>query len=127
MNVVAICGFAVVSALAVALLRQLRSEIASVASAVLGICIFIAVVKTLSPFVEYVKEIASGQGVEGFFLIMLKALAVSVVCRMSSEICRDCGEAGLGAKVELIGKAGIVLLSLPIIKQLLDVAKDMLG
>ena len=57
---------------------------------------------------------------------MLKALAISFCCRMSAEICRDCGEASLASRVEAAGKAGIVLLSLPIVKQLLEIAKDMM-
>jgi stage III sporulation protein AD len=46
---------------------------------------------------------------------------------MSAEICRDCGENTLASRVELAGKAGIVLISLPIIQQLFEIAEDMLG
>ena len=127
MNILPICGFAIISAVAVSLLRQTKRELADIAEAVLGISLFIVFVKTLAPFISYVGDIAKGQGLEGYFLIMLKALGISVCCKISSEICRDCGQAGLGTRVELIGKAGIILLSLPIIKQLLELAKDMLG
>lgn len=127
MNVLAVCGFAVASAMAIALIRQLRPELASLASAIAGVALLVAVIDSLAPFISYVKGIAAEQGIESYFTVMLKALAISCSCRMSADICRDCGETSLASRVELAGKAGIVLLSLPIITSLLELAKDMLG
>lgn len=127
MNVVALCGFAVASAIAIAFIRQLKPELAGMASAIAGIALLVVVLDSLSPFVSYVKGIAAEQGIESYFAVMLKALAISCSCRMSADICRDCGEASLASRVELAGKVGIVLLSLPIITSLLELAKDMLG
>ncbi|MBR6562901.1 MAG: hypothetical protein IKK70_03070 [Clostridia bacterium] len=127
MNVLAVCGFAVASAMAISLIRQLRPELASLASAIAGVALLVAVIDSLAPFIAYVKGIAAEQGIESYFAVMLKALAISCACRMSADICRDCGEASLASRVELAGKAGIVLLSLPIITSLLELAKDMLG
>ena len=42
-----------------------------------------------------------------------------------SDICRDSGETALASKVELAGKLSIVIISLPLVKQLLEFAKDM--
>lgn len=127
MNVLAVCGFAVASAMAIALIRQLKPELASLASAIAGVALLVAVTDSLAPFISYVKGIAAEQGIESYFAVMLKALAISCSCRMSADICRDCGETSLASRVELAGKAGIVLLSLPIITSLLELAKDMLG
>lgn len=127
MNILTVCGFAVISACIIAVIRSLRPELATIAAAVAGLLIVTYVASSVMPFVAFIKDIASQRGVESYFTLMLKALAISFCCRMSSEICRDCGENTLASRVELAGKAGIVLISLPIIQQLFEIAEDMLG
>ncbi len=127
MNIITVCGFAVVTACIIAAIRNLRPELASIAAAVAGVLIMAYAVEAVMPLVTFVKDIATQRGVESYFTLMLKALAISLCCRMSAEICRDCGENTLASRVELVGKVGIVLISLPIVKQLFEIAKDMLG
>lgn len=122
-----VCAFAVISACIIAAIRQLRPELASIAAAVAGVLIFAYIIEGLIPFVNFIKGIAAEVGVESYFTLMLKALAVSLCCRMSADICRDCGENSLASRVELAGKAGMVLISIPVVTQLFEIAKDMLG
>ena len=127
MSIISLCGVAVVSACVISAIRRLTPELASVSAAVAGVILLAIVIELTAPFIEFTSEIAVSVGAESYFSVMLKALAISFCCRMSAEICRDCGEDMLASRVELAGKAGIVLLSLPIISQLFDIAKDMLG
>ena len=127
MNIITVCSFAVVTACIIAAIRNLRPELASIAAAIAGVLIMAYAVEAIVPFITFVKDIAAEKGVENYFTLMLKALAISFCCRMSAEICRDCGENTLASRVELAGKVGIVLISLPIVKQLFEIAKDMLG
>lgn len=127
MNPFTVCIFAVASALIIASLKSFGQQFANIAAATAGIVIFIYVLEGLLPFISFVKSVSEKSGTEGYFLLMLKALAISVCCRMSAEICRDCGENSLASRVELAGKAGIVIISLPVIRQLLSIAEDMIG
>ena len=111
----------------IATLRHLRPELASISVAITGVLIFIYVAKGIAPFISFLKTAASETGAEVYFLLMLKAMAISLCCRMSADICRDCGENGIASRVELAGKFGIVLISLPIVRQLFEIAKDMFG
>ncbi len=127
MNIIAVCGCAVISACIISAIRHLKPEMASIASAVAGVLIVVYAVTTVAPFISFIRGIAQQQGVESYFTLMLKATAISFCCKMSAEICADCGENMLASRVELAGKAGIVLISLPIIQQLFDIARDMLS
>lgn len=111
----------------IAIIKNLRPELATLASAVAGILIVAYAVESLVPFLSFIRDIASSRGVESYFSLMLKALAISFCCKISAEICRDCGENSIASRVELAGKVGIVLISLPIIQQLFEIAEDMLG
>lgn len=126
MSIYTLCGFGLAAACATAVIRKLRPELAEAAAAITGALIFVYVAESVAPFVSLVKEIAEDQGVTSYFTLMLKALAISFCCKLSSEICRDCGEGAIGSHIELAGKAGIVLISLPVIQQLFEIAKDML-
>lgn len=127
MNIITVCGFAVVSGCLIAIIKNLRPELATLASAVAGILIAVYAVESLLPFLSFVREVAVNRGVESYFTLMLKALAISFCCKISAEICRDCGDNSLASRVELAGRVGIVLISLPIIQQLFEIAEDMLG
>ncbi len=127
MNPFAVCIFAVASALIITSLRNLGQEFAHIAAAVAGILIFVYALEGFMPFINFIKSVSEKSGTENYFLLMLKALAISICCRMSAEICRDCGESSLASRVEFAGKAGIVIISLPIIQQLLSIAEDMIN
>ena len=127
MNIITVCAFGIVSACIIGVVRVLRPELATIAAAVAGVVVLTYVISAVAPFVSFIKGITEECGVQGYFVIMLKSLAISFCCKASSEICRDCGENSLASRIELAGKASIVLISLPIVQQLLDIAKDMMG
>jgi len=127
MNPFAVCAFALGAVMIIAVVKQLSPQLSSLAVAATGILVFVYIIQGLIPFVDFIKTTAIQTGVESYFSLMLKALAVSLCCRMSAEICRDCGENSLASRVELAGKVSIVIISLPVVKQLLLMAKDMLG
>ncbi len=127
MSPFAVCIFAVAAALIIASLKNFGQDFAHIATAVAGVLIFIYILEGFMPFIGFVKDLSESNGTTEYFIIMLKALAISLCCRMSAEICRDCGENSLASRVELAGKAGIVMISLPIVQQLLSIAEDMIN
>ncbi len=121
-----VCVFAVVAAAIMATIKHLRPELAAIAAAICGTVIFVYIAEGLLPFLDFIKTVADEGNISSYFALMLKALAISLCCRMCAEICRDCGEGSLASKVELAGKVGIVLISLPVVQQLFNIAKDMM-
>ena len=59
--------------------------------------------------------------------VMLKALGIALVARVCSDICRDCGEGGLASGVETVAGVVIFSLSLPILKEILGFASELLS
>ena len=54
--------------------------------------------------------------------LSLRIVALCILTEVSAGICRDLGEAGLAAKMELCGRAEILLVTLPTFTRLLTVA-----
>lgn len=126
MSVLSVCVFAIASAGILALLRQLRPELAAVSGALAGTVILAYCISGFAPYVAELKGFVEESGAEGAFNLLIKALSMAVCCQFSADICRDCGENALAARVETAGKIGIIIISLPTVSELILIAKDLM-
>lgn len=126
MNIITVCAFSLVSLSVVVLVRQLRQELVPLTVTAIGVLMLGYLLMSLSPVISFISDTAKQSGLGGYFSVLVKALAIALCCQVCSEICRDCGENSLASKVELAGKIGIIILSLPILQQLLTMAKELL-
>ncbi len=58
--------------------------------------------------------------------IMCKALGIAVIAQIGADICREAGESVVATQVELVGKAEILLLSLPLVTRIMTLIREML-
>lgn len=126
MNPLSACAFGVACAILISVIRHFRPEYASATAAVAGAAVAVYALRGLAPAVEYMRDTAASLGAEDCFAMMLKALAVSVCCRLGADTCRDVGESSLASRVELAGRIGIVLISLPAAAALLKTAQELM-
>ncbi len=125
MNILTVCGIALISVAATAVIRETRPSLAPYVTAASGVFLLGYIIVSSAPIIEFLKaldDLASG-GIS----VMLKALGIAVCCQVSAEICRDCGEASSASRVELAGKIGILLLSLPLIRDILQIAGEIIN
>lgn len=127
MDIITVCAFSLISLCVVVLVKQLRQELVPLTIAVIGVVFLGYLIMQLKPVIEFISNTAKASGMGGYFTVLIKALAVALSCQVCAEICRDCGENTLASKVELAGKIGIIILSLPILQQLLTMAREMLA
>ena len=59
--------------------------------------------------------------------IIIKALAIAYVTQISSELCRDCGEVGIATGIETVGKIEIIILSLPLINNIVAMSEELIS
>lgn len=55
-----------------------------------------------------------------YFEIVLKALGIAYITSFAADVCRDYGYSSLAQLTELGGKISILILSLPLVKSLLN-------
>lgn len=115
-------GVAVCLACLGAVIKQLKPAFFTVYSvAALVVCFgYLAVL--FAPVADYIKELTASTDVPQFFSLLFKAVGVSFLCSIASELCKACGETSLAGAVESAGKIVIMLLSLPVLKYLLEAA-----
>ena len=80
----------------------------------------------LTPFLSWVSEVCQGAGTGEQAALLFKGLGVAILTQLCADFCRQSGEGQLAGSVELAGKAEILLLCLPSLKQLFALATDLL-
>ena len=108
------------------ILKQMKSDFAVYAAAAAAAVMGIYCIAALAEPLVYLRDIAYETGLNGYFTLMIKCLCTAFICKTAADICRDCGENGIGSKVELGGRAMIILQTLPLLKGIFDTAKQML-
>lgn len=127
MDITAIAGIGILSAVLCIIVRQYKPEMALGISTACGVLILIAVISMLQPSVAAIAELTENAGLdEGYAAILLKALAVCYITQLSADCCRDAGESAIATKIELAGKAAIVVISLPVFASLAELVTNLI-
>lgn len=125
MNVFTYCAAALFCVCGISILRSVKSDFAPYATAGAGIVLLGVAIKELEALKELISYV-SAYGGESIFSPITKALIIALLCQITAEICRDFGENGIASKVELGGKVAIIYLSVPLIKEVLKSAGQIL-
>ena len=119
--------FALVSLIIIVVLRQYHPEYALLTAVISGglILIFLSL-ELASPLFTLIKMLNSYGVSNGLTSYILKALGICILTNFSVGLCTDFGQTSLAAKVEMAGKVAILILSLPILQNILEVGLSLL-
>ena len=119
-------GFAVIAALMAMTLRAAYAQAGAAVAIAAGLMLLAAAVERLTPVAGMLEELSRKAGVEkGTAGLLIKLVGMAYLTEFSAQICRDAGEEGLGAKAALCGKALILLETLPLIREIGEMALNL--
>ena len=88
--------------------------------------VFFGVVLSVSlPLFSYVSDLVLESGLGEWQGVLFGAFGVALMTHITAELCRECGEGSIGGYVELAGKLEILILCLPLVKELLEEVKNL--
>ena len=120
MNILQIVSLGLVSAILITLLKQSKPEIAILLGVAVGIIIILSVADELYEVVLAFYNVAETSGVAaGVFTLVLKIVGIGYLAEFASIVCIDSGCKGVGDKILFAAKVVIMILALPVIKDLL--------
>ncbi len=127
MSIAAIVGAGITAAAIATVLRRLNGEFGLFVSLAASLVILYTVITSIHPLIELVNELSEETGTQSAYIgIMMKALAVCIITRLASECCRDSGEGAIASKIELAGKAAVLLVAVPLFRAVLDIVKGLI-
>lgn len=127
MDLIAIAGAGLIAAAAAVLLKQYKPEHAMMVSlAAVGI-LFAWILAELLPAFSAMRTLMARTAFSAESLrVLIKCLGVCYLCEIAGQICKEAGQTAIAAKIEMAGKAAVLLLSLPMFEELLSIALDLI-
>lgn len=122
-----IVGIGFLTLIAYLIIKPLKPELAILVSVVGSIIVLLSCVDGLMDVVSTMAEFAQKTGLNtGLFGCILKIIGVGYVIEFSSSVCSSAGNSNIADVINLAGKITILVLSLPIIKSLIDIIMEIL-
>ena len=121
-----ICALGIVFAMICVLIKNYRGEFLIPVRLASIIVISGIVIVLISPIIKFLSNIMGQTMPLEYMEIILKTLAIAYMTQISSELCRECGENSIALGIETVGKIEIVILSLPLINNIISMSSEFL-
>ena len=127
MTTVKLCILALTGVALTTVIRFWRGDWLPLVRTALCLVLGVSVITLASPLVAFLSELCRNDSLVAYAAPLVKALGIAVLTQCCSELCRECGEGAAASGIELIGKIEILLLSLPLIHEILEGARGLLS
>ena len=110
-----------------AVLRKNTPELALLLALAAGLWMLALTASGLGAVVELMNELAEQAGLSEVLLEpVVKTVALSILTRLTVEICRSAGEGGVAAFVETAGAVLALLVALPLVRAVAQLMGELL-
>jgi stage III sporulation protein AD len=122
MNIMQIVGLALIATIIAIFLRQTNSPVnAMLISVLVGIIIFISILKDIAYVLAALDQLAHKAQVNQLYLgTILKIIGIAYVAEFGAQVCRDAGESAIASRVEFAAKIMVQVLAIPILVAVLE-------
>ena len=122
-----ICAAALLAALCFSVVRRVNSGF-DMPMRLTAAAVFLGVILAMSaPLFSYVRELVELSPLSEWQGILFGAFGIAFLSHVTAEICKECGESSVAGFVELAGKTEILILCLPLVKELLAEVEGLVG
>ena len=125
-NLLKICGISIILLAAIAIVKQVRSDLVFTIRIASILTLTLLVIGSINPIIEYAKKLSDGIGASEYSTFLLKALGITLMIKIISDICRDMNEGTIATYVETLGRLELILLSIPLIDKILGTISGLL-
>ncbi|MGO5040357.1 SpoIIIAC/SpoIIIAD family protein [Lawsonibacter sp. LCP25S3_E7] len=126
-TMVKLAGVAVTAVVFSGVLRKNTPELALLLTAAAGVWMLTLVADGLGAAVELMDELAGQAGVSEVLLEpVVKTVVLSILTKLTAEICRSAGESGIAAFVETAGSVLALVVALPLVRAVAQLMGELL-
>ena len=122
MNMIMICGAAIVTAVLAVMLRSQSPHSAMLLSIAAGAIIILSLLKNLPDMLSGIQNILADGGIEtGDIAILLKVMGICFVTEFTCDCVTEAGLLSLSTNISFAGKILVLLTSLPLFQHIINV------
>ncbi|MBO5092689.1 MAG: stage III sporulation AC/AD family protein [Clostridia bacterium] len=126
MNEIKMCGIILCALVVCVVFKNIRNEYSLyIRLAITAITSFTSLA-LFYPILSYIERISKNTAVYTYIPILIKALGIAFCVQITADACKDAGEGTLAERINLFGQAEIILISLPLIKNLFELCEKLL-
>ena len=123
-----VIGIAIFSAVAGLFVKQYKPELAIIFSLAAGAVILVVLIVFVGKIGDELRKIFEQIGANlSVFSAVFKAMGICYLSKFATDVCKDFGQNSLAGKIELTGKICVALITLPLIKEILKIALELIG
>lgn len=122
MDIFKIIAFALIGLMLILVLEKTNKEYSVLLTIIASVVIFSLVIVKLDDVISLLDNLAENAGINKDYLkVLLKVTGIAYIVELTKNICIDAGSSSLATKVELAGKISVVVLTIPIIANVISV------
>ena len=127
-DVLRIAAVLIIIAVFILLIKSHRAEIGILITVGAATVILLLVFGEVVPAISRLKTLFEKSGVDAeYFTVVLKSLGIAYITGFAADTCRDFGFSSLAAKAEFAGRCAILIISLPLLTEILNTALEFAG
>ena len=125
MQAAALC---VIGALLAVVVRRGSPETALLVTLAAAAVVLLFLSSALEELTDFLRELAENSGVSlALFGPLYNTVAIALVVKVGAGLCRDAGESALASVVETAGAVCALLVSLPLLRAVLELLMELMG
>ena len=106
---------------------EYKKEYATAITVVVGCGLIITVsVAIINPLMQLFSDLKTAGVNQQYFFIALKTVALGYITQFVADTCRDFGQSAVAAKAELIGRAAIFVITVPLLTELFNIVEKLI-
>ena len=128
MWIIAAAAAGLVGTVLALILGQYRPDFRMLVTAAVTLLLMAMVLEQLSPVLEQLRSTMELTGLTGdYAAVLFKAVGICLLTQLAGDVCRDSGESSIASKIELAGRAAILLTAMPLIQEVLAWAWELMN
>jgi len=126
-ELIRIAAVCLIGALLTVFLKKDSPEIGLMLALAVCAVVLIAMTRSIGEILDVLYQMIawSGVGTE-VFEPLVKIVGIALVCRVSSELCRDAGQGAMASLLEMGGAFGAIWIAVPLFRAVWEVLRSMI-
>lgn len=121
MSIGLVMAFIIVGVILAISIKSKSPEFSSLISVALGLTVISLCLGKLKAIVNGLRDITANIDIDKTYItILIKLIGIAYICEFAAGISKDAGYGAVASQIELIGKLTMLMVSLPILIQLVE-------
>lgn len=122
-----VCGLGITVVIMATVLKKQAGEQSLLLILAFVVAVFFFLTDSILEIIRFMEELAEIAEIDQSLLApVLKTVVISIITKITGEICRSAGEGGTASMVEFAGAVLALLLALPLIQGVMSMMAEML-